>query len=123
MGLVLDAGALLAIDRGDRETNRVLHRTRADGVRTSCAVVAQVWRDGARQARLALALRGIDVVPLDEDTDRRIGELLRETGTSDVVDGHVALMVRQGDYVATSDVGDIGRLLDARRVRAEVVRV
>lgn len=123
MAIVLDAGALVAIDRGDRETNRVLHRARLGGVRTSCAVVAQVWRDGARQARLALALRGIDVVPLDEETDRRIGELLRETGTSDVVDGHVALMVGPGDLVATSDVGDIGRLLDARRVRAKLVRV
>ena len=123
MGVVLDAGALVAIDRGDRETNRVLHKTRAGGVRTSCAVVAQVWRDGARQARLALALRGIDVVPLDEEADRRIGELLRATGTADVVDGHIALMVRPGDFVATSDVGDIGRLLDARRVRAELVRV
>jgi|EndMetStandDraft_8_1072994.scaffolds.fasta_scaffold818132_2 hypothetical protein len=123
MGVVLDAGALVAIDSGDRETNRVLYQTRTGGVRTSCAVVAQVWRDGARQARLALALKGIDVVPLDEDTDRRIGELLRATGTADVVDGHVALMVRPGDYVATSDIGDIGRLLDARRVRAELVRV
>jgi hypothetical protein len=123
MGIVLDAGALVALDRGDRETTRVLHQTRAGGVRTSCAVVAQVWRDGARQARLAFALKGIDVVPLDEETDRRIGELLRQTSTADVVDGHVALMARPGDYVATSDVGDIGRLLDARRVQAGLIRV
>jgi hypothetical protein len=40
-----------------------------------------------------------------------------------VVDGHVALMARPGDYVATSDVGDIGRLLDARRVQAGLIRV
>ncbi len=123
MGVVLDAGALVAIDRGDRETNRVLHKARTDGVRTSCAAVAQVWRDGARQARLALALKGIDVVPLDEETDRRIGELLRAAGTADVVDGHVALMVRPGDFVATSDIGDIGRLLDVRCVRAGLVQV
>ena len=70
-----------------------------------------------------MALKGIDVVPLDEETDRRIGELLRQTGTADVVDGHVALMARPGDYVATSDVGDIGRLLDARRVQAGLIRV
>ncbi|MDN3359354.1 hypothetical protein [Actinomadura sp. DC4] len=123
MGVVLDVGALVALDKGDRETNRMLHRIRAEGVRTSCAVVAQVWRDGARQARLALALKGVDVVPLDEEADRRIGELLRATGTADVVDGHVALMVRPGDYVATSDVGDLGRLLDARRVRAALIQV
>lgn len=123
MGVVLDAGALVAIDRGDREANRVLHRTRSRGVRTSSAVVAQVWREGAKQARLALALRGIEVVALDKAVDRRIGELLRESVTSDVVDGHVALLANTGDYVFTSDVGDIGRLLDVRGVRAEVLRV
>lgn len=123
MGAVLDAGALIAIDRGDRETNRMLQQTRPGGVRTSSAVVAQVWREGAKQARLALALRGIDVVGLDTQMGRRIGELLRESGTDDVVDGHVAVLARVGDYVFTSDVRDIGRLLDVRRTHAKLLQV
>ncbi len=123
MGVVLDAGALLALDKGDREINRRLYQIRGSGVRTSCAVVAQVWRDGARQARLALALKGIDVLPLDQEADRCVGELLRHAGMADVVDGHIAWLTRAGDSVITSDVGDISRLLDARGVRAEVLRV
>jgi hypothetical protein len=121
-GAVLDAGALIAIDRGDRETNRILQQTLPGGVRTSCAAVAQVWCEGAKQARLALALRGIDVVGLDDEVGRRIGELLRESGTEDVVDGHVALLARTGDYVFTSDVRDIGRLLDVRRTHAKICK-
>lgn len=123
MAVVLDAGALVAIDRGDRKVNRVLERNLPYGACTSSAVVAQVWREGAKQARLALALRGVKALPLDHKVDRRIGELLRKSGTSDVVDGHVALMTRPGDYVLTSDVDDIGRLLDVRGVKADLVPV
>lgn len=122
MGIVLDAGALVALNRGDREINRRLYQL-GGRMRTSCAVVAQVWRDGAEQARLALALKGVDVHPFGSEVDRRVGELLRESGTADVVDGHVALMVRHGDYVVTSDIKDIGYLLDARGVHAELVLV
>lgn len=121
MAHVLDAGALVALDRGDEAVHQLLRF--AQSRCTSSAVVSQVWRDGAKQARLALALRGVDVLPLDAAVDRRIGELLRESGTSDVVDGHVALIAKTGDYVVTSDTGDISRLLDVRGVRADVLRV
>jgi PIN domain len=121
MAYVLDAGALVAIDRDDQTVHRLL---RSPGARrTSCAVVSQVWRHGAKQARLALALRGIEVVPLDQEVDRRIGELLRDAGTSDVVDGHVALLARPGDRVVTSDPGDLGHLLKTRGVPADIHRI
>ena len=123
MGLVLDAGALVAIDRGDRRTHLMLQKLGGVRAVTSCAAVAQVWRDGTRQARLALALKGIDTLPLNEGVDRRIGELLRRAGTSDVVDGHVALLVRSGDHVATSDLEDIGHLLELQDVRANLIKV
>lgn len=121
MGYVLDAGALAAIDRNDRTIHDMLGSAKVR--RTSCAVVAQVWREGAKQARLALALKGIEVVPLDDDVDRRIGELLRDSGTADVVDGHVALLARAGDHVVTSHPDDLARLLDVRGVRADVHRI
>lgn len=60
--LVLDAGALIAIDRGD---TRVLSRVERafksrQPVRTNAMAIAQVWRDGkGRQARLARILLGI----------------------------------------------------------------
>jgi hypothetical protein len=75
-------------------------------VRTSAAPLAQVWRDGARQANLARTLPGIDTLPLDQTAASRIGELLGNARTSDIVDGHVALITGAGDTVLTSDVRD-----------------
>jgi hypothetical protein len=121
MAYVLDAGALVAIDRDDQTVHELLRTT--GHRRTSCAVVSQVWRNGAKQARLALALRGIEAIPLDDDINRRIGELLRDAGTSDVVDGHVALLTHPGDRVVTSDPGDLSRLLKVRGVAAEIHRI
>ncbi|MGH3908450.1 MAG: hypothetical protein ACRDTE_30330 [Pseudonocardiaceae bacterium] len=59
MTLILDAGALMAYEHGDRTVRAFLERASQTGVdvRTTSGAVAQVWRDGARQARLAM-LRG-----------------------------------------------------------------
>ena len=60
--LVLDAGALLAVDRNDRAMiARLAAAVRHDlQLRTNAMVVAQVWRDQhGRQAVLARLLRAI----------------------------------------------------------------
>lgn len=126
MTAVLDAGALVAVDKRDRIVGamlRVLHR---DGVPviTSGGVVAQVWRDGSRQANLARVLSGVDVDALDDLTARRVGELLRQNRSDDLVDAaHVALLVQPNDQVLTSDEPDIKALLRTRKVRARLVPV
>jgi hypothetical protein len=125
MTAVLDAGALIAIDRRDRRVGamlRVLQRE-AEPVRTSAGAVAQVWREGRRQANLARTLPGIDVAVLDEFAAKRVGELLGSSRTSDLVDAHVALLVHSGGRVFTSDDPDIKALLRTRRVKATVVHV
>lgn len=124
-GVVLDAGALVAVDRGDRHVGALLRVAWEAGlhVRTSAAVVAQVWRAGSRQARLARVLTGVAVRPLDDADARRVGALLAATGARDVVDAHVALGVAPGDRVLTSDPEDIERALEALDVQAVVVRV
>lgn len=122
MALVLDAGALIAVDRKNRAVGamlRVAHRERIP-VRTSSAVVAQVWRDGSRQAILARLLAGTDIAALQPSDGRRIGELLGRGATSDVVDGHIALLVSSGDVILTGDVDDITGLLRTLGVRAAV---
>lgn len=122
MRLILDAGALVAIDRRDhlvRARLRVAEQEDVDRV-TSAAVVAQVWRNGARQANLARILAGVRTVGLQPDDGRRLGALLAASRTSDVVDAHLASLVSAGDQVLTSDPEDITHLLDTRRVRAEV---
>ncbi|PWJ54602.1 hypothetical protein SAMN06264364_10645 [Quadrisphaera granulorum] len=75
--------------------------------------LAQVWRDGARQARLGRLLRSIAVVvdPLDGQTARAAGVLCGRAGTSDVVDASVALAAaRRGCAVVTTDPEDLSRL-------------
>jgi hypothetical protein len=125
MKAVLDAGAFLAVEKRDRRIRallRVLQVKEVD-LLTSSAVVAQVWRDGGRQARLAQLLGGVGVRALAATDDRRTGELLAQASASDVVDGHLSLCVTPGDQVLTSDRADIERLLEARGVGATIVDV
>jgi len=125
VSLVLDAGALLAIDHRNRRVGALLRVAQQEriAVRTSPAAVAQVWRHRARQAHLARTLAGVAAPPLDLDTGKRLGLLLGATDSCDVVDAHVALLARAGDRVLTSDPEDLRRLLDALAVDASVVCV
>ena len=108
--LVLAAGALIAIDRGDRsvlsEVNRAL-RSRLP-VRTNAMALAQAWRDGkGRQARLARALRDITVESITGEDGMRAGELLGAARMMDAIDASVALLAGPGDRVLTSDPADL----------------
>lgn len=125
MKAILDAGAFVAVEKRDRRIRALLSVLAVNEVdlTTSSAVVAQVWRDGRKQARLAQLLGGVAVRALAPTEDRRTGELLAQTRTDDVVDGHLGLCVGQGDHVLTSDRKDIERLLAARGVDAVVVDV
>lgn len=88
MTAVLDAGALIAVDRRDRRVGVMLRALQAERVpvRTSAAVIAEVWRDGARQANPARVLSGVASRALDTEDGQRAGELLGRSGTDDVVD-------------------------------------
>ena len=62
--LILDAGALVAVDRGDRAMMARLRVAQQHGapLRSNAMVIAQVWRDRqGRQAVLARLLRAVDV--------------------------------------------------------------
>src|SRR5271157_233781 len=122
---VLDAGALVAVDRRDRMIGAQLRVLQQQGtpIRASSAVVGQVWRDGRKQANLARVLAGVGIEALGKDDGKRIGELLALAASADVVDAHVALMTAHADLVLTSDPGDIRKLLQARRVSARVQTV
>lgn len=100
MRIILDAGALIGIDRGDRRVAGLIELARRAGgeVATSAPVVAQAWRDGATQARLGRALPMIDVAPVGLDDAKRAGELLGSAGTADVID---ALVARSPHTLAT----------------------
>jgi hypothetical protein len=120
--IVFDTGGLIALDRGQREIGALLAAAAANGVEvvTSTGCVAQAWRDPARQARLARALRGFLERPLDPAAARNCGRLLARAGTSDVVDAALTLVVQDGDTVVTADPRDIEHLLNAVGTRARV---
>jgi hypothetical protein len=123
--LVFDAGALIALDRGDRGVHALVALAAAQGTEaiTSSACVAQVWRDPARQVRLTKALQGFMEFPIDALAARRCGLLLAGSRTKDIPDAAIALLVQDGDTILTSDPTDIKRLLDVAGIDARVLRV
>src|ERR671923_2550800 len=115
MAVVLDAGALISYDRGDRTVRALLEsaqRERAP-VRTSTGAVAQAWRSGARQVHLVRLLRGVDERSIDQSAARRVGQLLGAAATADVIDAAVVDLATNGDEVLTSDPQDLAVLANA----------
>ena len=113
--VVLDAGAFIALERGSTPVRGyVLLADRGLlALATSAAVVAQVWRGGNRQARLARLLASdlVKELALDSEASRRISIVAAVPGGArDVVDGHVAIIALDRDAVVlTSDPEDIAR--------------
>ena len=122
--LVLDAGALVAVDRNDRAMIARLRVAQQHGMdlRSNAMVVGQVWRDRqGRQVQLAGVLRAVDVRAVDQRAGREAGVLLAATGSADPIDATVALLAQAGDRVLTSDPQDLTSLLRAAHRRAVVV--
>ena len=114
--LVLDAGAFVAVDRGDRAMLARLRVAQRSGLelRSTGVVISQVWRDPTgRQANLARLLRSVDVRAVGQQLGREAGVLLGRAGTRDAVDASVVAVSRTGDRILTSDAGDIAPLVAA----------
>lgn len=113
---MLDAGALIGVDRRSTHVQELLRRARSREVSivVPTVVVAQVVRSGGRQANLRrfLADSYLSFVGVDYPTALEIGALLGDSGTSDVVDACVAVCARRLNHcpVITSDPDDLGKL-------------
>ena len=112
---MLDAGALIALERNDRDVVRMIKRTldHEHPLIVPAGVVGQVWRDGRRQARLAslLGRPGIMIEVLDDRRARAAGQLCGIKGTADVIDASVVLCARAGKHqIVTSDPDDLSCL-------------
>lgn len=128
--LVLDAGALIALNRNDRALWAMLRVAADDAstVQVPVGAIAQAWRDGRRQALLSRALAHCDEVPLDGVVARAAGLLCGRAGTADVIDASVAItaagIARHDDVaIVTSDPDDMRHLLSVLDVAARVVHV
>jgi hypothetical protein len=111
LGVVLDAGAFIALERR-RRTMVALARILLDArtpLVTSAGVVAQVWRGGGqRQVPVAFFLKRVTVVAIDYGVARTLGRMLGESRTTDPVDAHVVFLARErGWSVLSSDAGDL----------------
>ena len=79
--MILDAGFLISLDSGEDPARSFL----ATAVRsqtplhTTHPIVAQVWRGGARQARLAAFVQTLTVHSFDDGVS--VGRLLALSGT------------------------------------------
>jgi predicted nucleic acid-binding protein len=121
--VVLDAGAFVALERGDVRMRARLIAARKLGadIVTTSPVVGQVWRS-SRQVLLARALHATRIEAPDEVAARRAGDLLAKTRMKDVVDALVVGLARDGDTIVTSEVDDVRVLANAARVDATIVR-
>lgn len=111
--MTLDAGALIAAERGDRRFWVLWERAerRDADVTVPANVIAQVYR-GAQSAVVARLLKACVVEPVDERLAKRAGELCGKARVDDVVDACVVVgAASRGDYIVTSDKADIERLV------------
>ncbi|HEX5047527.1 MAG TPA: twitching motility protein PilT [Gammaproteobacteria bacterium] len=126
MTLVLDSGALIALEKNDRAMWRRLKAELLAGrvPMSHGGVVGQVWRGGgARQALLAMALDGMEVRALGESLGRAAGDLLARAGAADVIDAALVLLADDGDDIATSDAHDLEPLAALAGRHVELLEV
>src|SRR5579863_5154258 len=108
--LILDSGALVAVDRDDRAMVARLRAAEQHGLelRSNAMVIAQVWRDRhGRQVNLARLLRAVDVRTVTQQDGREAGVLQAAAGTA--------------DPILTGDPGDLSRLAEAAGNRPVIV--
>lgn len=115
IGATLDTGALIALESGSTQMAVLVEEALAGRAELAvpAGVLAQAWRGGARQARIARLLRAssTSVVPLDTKMAVRVGARCAITRTADIVDVSVAICARDRRHpVITSDPDDIAAI-------------
>jgi predicted nucleic acid-binding protein len=114
--LILDAGALIAIERNDRKIVALLKVAQLNALSlvSNGGVVAEVWRGGTgNQVPLARLLAAVTVVPIDGDIGRSAGDLIRNAGGGSAIDATIVAIALEGDRIITSDPVDIHALVRA----------
>lgn len=131
MTIILDTGALIAIDRGRRDLLSRLQAASSSGdrIRVPAGVIGQVWRDPDRQVLLTRALKQCDEVALDGDAARLAGQLCGRSGTADVIDASVAVAGAESKshdaavVLLTSDADDMRSLISVLNAPTQIVEV
>jgi len=114
-GVTLDAGALIALDRNNRNVLVLLARALELGARVTvpATALAQAIRRPSTQARLARLIRqpSTDLKSLDAVDATSVGILLAASRTRDIADAHVVICAKRAKQaIMTSDPNDLARL-------------
>jgi predicted nucleic acid-binding protein len=111
MGVTLDTGALIALERRSARMAKVINEATAGRVviTVPAAAVAEWWRGSSRRLDGILAM--FDVEPLTERLAKLAGEAISAVPGASVVDAMVMVSAAiRGDVVYTSDEDDLVRL-------------
>lgn len=119
-GVVLDAGAFIALERRAARVVHLVHRfaNARTPLVTSAGVVAEVWRGGAgAQIPIVFLLRRTRVVDLTYAAAKTVGRMMGVGRSRDPVDAHVVLLARERGWpVLTSDPDDLHAIDPGLRV-------
>ena len=116
--LILDAGAVIALARGDQRTRAFLMRSIELGaeVLIPAVILAETLRGTARDARVNRVIQTVErVLPVEEQTGRLAGALLGRAGIDATIDSLVvaAAALAGGGCVLTGDPVDLEKLAAA----------
>ena len=114
-GATFDTGALIALESGSTRMAVLVEEALAGRAELAipAGVLAQAWRGGGRQARIARLLRASNtsIVPLDAKMALRVGARCATARTADIVNVSVAICASDREHpVITSDPGDIAAI-------------
>lgn len=108
--MTIDSGPLIAFERQERRIEAWLQvaTDRNLLLTVPAVVVAEVWRGGAKSARIARALSFCDLISTTEEIAKHAGILLSATGTSNTIDAIVvATASLRRENVLTADYEDL----------------
>jgi PIN domain len=123
--LILDAGGILALARGDVRARAALATALREGYVNviPTPVLAQVHRGGRDRAHVDRVVNAVNaLLPTSEAIARRAGELQAKASTSDAVDAIVVAeaLASVPALILTTDPDDLALLLDGEPKAARV---
>jgi len=111
LGLTLDTGALIALERRSQRMRDILRRSAVQRLKVTVPtpVLAEWWRGGSQVRREIL--QTVEIEPLSERLAKLAGEAIAAVEGATTVDAIVmASAAQRGDVVYTSDFGDLDKL-------------
>lgn len=114
-GVVFDTGPLIGIEKRSSSMLAIIDGLNQGGVvvHVPATVLAQAWRGGRQQARLAKFLKSdrVQVEVLDKSLALACGVLCAQSGSKDIVDASVvAIALKLKLPILTGDEEDLAKL-------------